>query len=599
MAAQKEGSKDQGRPIKVLRGESCGKPKCEDGLNPEGKIPSESTQVETEADLRSLFQEKRESESGVYDMTRLFMGEKEVGARSLSDLQRVDPDLRGHMGVRKTLDRIWLHFYCPGIRKDIIQYCRSCHICQIVGKPDQPVAVAPLKLISVGEEPFAKSLGALGIVKVTASAYHPQSQDALKRYHQTLKSMPRKWCLENNRGWDQAQPYLLFAVREVPNESLGLSPFDTVFGHCVRGPFEVLKECLLEQQGASGVIKSVEEMRSRLTSCWQRARETLQSGQGPMKQKYDRKANVREFKQGDRVLVLLPFQSKPLRAKFSEPYVVTKRVGKLNYIVASPDKRRKQQLCHLNMLKAYQERDKSDVGESGGSVCTVSIVPEEDEDSISPTFEMTWKANADVWPQVPMAPRAQSIKCFTALGRTYQCNVMPFGMTNAPATFQRLMNNLTENIPGCLVSSNLVLNLTKCDFVKAKVHYLGYVIGQGEVAPPHVKVEAILNIATPQSKKEVRTFIGAIAYYRMFIYNSSSLLAPLTDLLKKGTKFQCTEACNSAFVQAKSLLCTVPVLQAPDFSEAFYFYCDKQKSCRIPYMSVHTGSLEHIMVQHV
>ncbi|XP_076057418.1 uncharacterized protein LOC143034959 [Oratosquilla oratoria] len=663
-----------------------------------------------------------------------------------------DSPFAGHMGVRKTLDRIWQHFYWPGIRKDVTQYCRSCHTCQVVGKPNQSVAVAPLKPIPVGEEPFAKviadivgplpktkngneyiltlmdtfsrypeavplrrvhakvvfqelikfftrwglprelqtdqgsvflskevmqGLGALGIVKVTSSAYHPQSQGALERYHQTLKTMLKKWCLDNDTGWDQALPYLLFAVREVPNESMGISPFDMVFGHCVRGPLRVLKECLLEPLGAPKVIKSVEDMRSRLASCWQRARETLQSAQERMKQNYDRKARVREFKQGDKVLVLLPFQGNPLRAKFSGPYVVVKRVGELNYVVATPDRRRKEQLCHLNMLKDYQERDKNDVGGPGRSVCTVSIVPEEDEDSISPTLEMTWKTNAekeidymlahnliqpaqsewsspailvpksdgtqrfcidfrrvnavtkkDSYPlprieecidrvggsrfiskldllrgywQVPMTPRAQSISCFTTLGRTYQCNVMPFGMTNAPATFQRLMNNLTETIPGCvtylddvviysntwqehlsrlvlffdkLVSANLVLNLSKCDFVKAKVRYLGYVVGQGEVAPPHAKVEAILNIVTPKSKREVRCFLGTIAYYRMFIYNFSALVAPLTDLLKKGTKFQWTETCNSAFVQAKSVLCTGPVLQAPDFSEPFHLYCD-------------------------
>ncbi|XP_076041857.1 uncharacterized protein LOC143025739 [Oratosquilla oratoria] len=511
-----------------------------------------------------------------------------------------DSPFAGQIGVRKTLDRIWQHFYWPGIRKDVIQYCRSCHTCQVVGKPNQTVAVAPLKPIPVtvdivGPLPKTKSgneyiltlmdtfsrypeaiplrrvhakvvlqelikfftrwglprelqtdqgsvflskevmqgLGALGIVKVTSSAYHPQSQGALERYHQTLKSMLRKWCLENHKGWDQALPYLLFAVREVPNESLGLSPFDMVLGHCVREPLKVLKECLLEQQCAPGVIKSVEEMRSN-----------------------------------------------HLRAKFSEPYEVMKRVGELKYIVGTPDRRRKQQLCLLIMLKAYQETDKSDellsqyqeifrdalgrtnltlhdvdVGDAKpikqAPYCVnpqrAAIIKKEIDymlahDLIQPA-QSEWSSqiilvpksdgtqrfcidfrrvnavtNKDSYPlprieecidkvggsrfiskldllrgywQVPLTPRAQSISCFTALGRTYQCNVMPFGMTNAPATFQRLMNNLTENIP--------VINLTKCDFVEAKAHYLRYVIGQGKVAQPHAKVEAILNIATPKT----------------------------------------------------------------------------------------------------
>ncbi|XP_076059649.1 uncharacterized protein LOC143036286 [Oratosquilla oratoria] len=666
-----------------------------------------------------------------------------------------DSPLSGHLGVRKTLDRIWQHFYWPGIRRDVAQHCRTCHTCQLVGKPNQPVPVAPLKPIPVGEEPFAKvivdivgplpktargheyiltlmdtfsrypeaiplrkvrakvvlhelisfftkwglprelqtdqgsvflsrevmqSLGALGITKVTSSAYHPQSQGALERYHQTLKTMLRKWCLENDTGWDQALPYLLFAVREVPNESLGLSPFALVFGHEVRGPLKVLKECLLKGHSSASkdMSKSVTDMKGKLAACWKMARENLMSAQERMKLHYDRKAKVREFNPGDSVLALLPFQGNPLRAKFSGPYEVVKRVGELNYIVATPDRRRSQQLCHINMLKLYREREQNPVGETVASVCTVSLMHEVDEDTISPTLEMPWKENAGGWPQVvdkldhltatqredltallskyqevfrdtpgktdlilhdvdvgdakpikqaqyrvnpqraaiirkeidymlahglitpaqsewsspvilvpkadgtqrfcvdfrrvnavtkrdsyplprleecidrvggahfitkldllrgywqvPMTPRAQSISCFAALGKTYQCKVMPFGMTNAPATFQRLMNRITEDIPSCvtylddvvvysdtwqdhldrlsllfdkLVSANLVLNLTKCEFVQAKVHYLGYVIGQGELAPPQAKVEAILRIPVPQTKKEIRSF---------------------------------------------------------------------------------------------
>lgn len=163
-----------------------------------------------------------------------------------------------------------------------------------------------------------------------------------------------------------------------------------------------------------------------------------------------------------------------------------------------------------------------------------------------------------------MTPRAQDISYFSTLGMSYKYLVMPFGLTNAPATFQRLMNGLTKNIPGCvtylddivvfsdsweghleqlillfdqLVSANLVLNLAKCEFTKAKLSYLGYVIGQGEMAPPQAKVEAILRIAVPQSKREIRSFVGTVAYYRCFIENISTVIAPLTDVLKKGAKF--------------------------------------------------------------
>ena len=76
----------------------------------------------------------------------------------------------------------------------------------------------------------------------TSRAYHPQSQGALERHHQMLKSMIRAFCLEYEKDWDEAVPYLMFAVREVPTESLGFSPNQLVFGHLVRGPLDVVRD---------------------------------------------------------------------------------------------------------------------------------------------------------------------------------------------------------------------------------------------------------------------------------------------------------------------------------------------------------------------
>ena len=83
---------------------------------------------------------------------------------------------------------------------------------------------------------FRDQLDALGIDIVTSSAYHPQSQGALERIHQTLKSMIKAYCLEHDKDWNKGLPLLLFAIREVPNESLGFSPFELVFGRNVRSP---------------------------------------------------------------------------------------------------------------------------------------------------------------------------------------------------------------------------------------------------------------------------------------------------------------------------------------------------------------------------
>ena len=83
---------------------------------------------------------------------------------------------------------------------------------------------------------FRDQLNALGI-DITSSAYHPQSHGAYERFHQTLKSMIKAYCLEHDKDWNEGLPLLLFAMtREVPNESLCFSPFELVFGRNVRGP---------------------------------------------------------------------------------------------------------------------------------------------------------------------------------------------------------------------------------------------------------------------------------------------------------------------------------------------------------------------------
>lgn len=87
---------------------------------------------------------------------------------------------------------------------------------------------------------FAQVMSELSIKHQVSSAYHPQSQGTLERFHQTLKSMLRKYCAESNREWDEGLPQLLFAIQETIQESLGFSPTELVFGHTVRGLLRLL-----------------------------------------------------------------------------------------------------------------------------------------------------------------------------------------------------------------------------------------------------------------------------------------------------------------------------------------------------------------------
>lgn len=128
---------------------------------------------------------------------------------------------------------------------------------------------------------FSQVLSSLNISHRVASAYHAESQGALERFHQTLKAMLRKYCMDTGKEWDEGVPLLLFAIREAVQESLGFSPAELVFGHTVRGPLKMLKENLLslESNPKVNVIDYVSKFRERLHKACSVARESLKVAQ--------------------------------------------------------------------------------------------------------------------------------------------------------------------------------------------------------------------------------------------------------------------------------------------------------------------------------
>ena len=114
----------------------------------------------------------------------------------------------------------------------------------------------------------------------------------------------------------------------------------------------------------------------------------------------------------------------------------------------------------------------------------------------------------------------------------------------------------------------------KCEFGKARVVFLGHVVGHGQVQPVNVKVEAIVNFPIPQCKRELMRFLGMAGYYRKFCRNFSDVVYPLTNLLGKRVKFQWDSSCQAAFENVKAILMNSPVLQAPNFEKAFKLQID-------------------------
>uniref|UniRef100_A0A0A9Z8Q1 RNA-directed DNA polymerase n=2 Tax=Lygus hesperus TaxID=30085 RepID=A0A0A9Z8Q1_LYGHE len=206
--------------------------------------------------------------------------------------------------------------------------------------------------------------------------------------------------------------------------------------------------------------------------------------------------------------------------------------------------------------------------------------------------------------QVPLADEAsRDITSFIVPGRgLFRFITMPFGLSNSPATFQRLADSifldmypqvvvflddillctsdfsqhlkLLEEIFRRLKASGLRVNPEKCQFGCNEVRYLGYRVNVDGISVDPEKSEAVTNYPTPTNLTELRRFLGMAGWYRRFIPNFSSIVAPLTLLLSKKKTWFWSEAQIEAFESLKSALTSTPILARPNFDLPFTLQTD-------------------------
>lgn len=205
--------------------------------------------------------------------------------------------------------------------------------------------------------------------------------------------------------------------------------------------------------------------------------------------------------------------------------------------------------------------------------------------------------------QILMDEKDAAKTAFSVPQGHYEFTRMPFGLKNAPATFQRLMNTALaglqdircfvylddvviyshdlashiENLElvfGRLRDFHLKLQPDKCEFLRREVGYLGHVITEEGVKPNPEKIEAVTKFPTPKCPKDIKSFLGLVSYYRRFIPEFSKIAKPLTHLLKKDIQFLWENQQQVAFDELKHKLTSAPVLIYPDFSKPFILTCD-------------------------
>ena len=591
-----------------------------------------------------------------------------------------------------------------------------------------------------------------GIQRIRTSPYHPCTNGSCERLNGSMKSMIRALADEFPNSWDQTLPWIMFAYREVPVETLGFSPFELLFARHVPGPLSLIKDSWLnESQYVSTPLKSVVafvlDMRQRLRLAIEQANVHAVNEKSKSKKWYDKKARDRSFQPGDEILALLPLQNS-LQAKYCGPYRVLEKLGPVDYVIDTPNRKKTKRVCHVNLLKAYHRRDEklfpgpspdclptcmvevsdtssADFGStipafgdlkqttlidpkpsllsetqqveltnllssfetifcdipgqttlinhhidlmpnsrpvtcapyrlhpekakmvekeidemlklniiersSSPWASPIVLVPKPDgsirlctdyhrvntltiadpftfpriEDLVDKVGHAHFLTKVDMargyW-QVPLDEESVPVSAFVTPSGHFQWRFLPYGLKGAPATFSRLVTNLLrglEHFSGAYLDdiiifsdnwsdhlvhlkmvftriqeAGLTLNKKKFEFACAELDYLGHHVGCGKVSPRQHKVEALLTFPRPNTKKQIQSFLGLAGYYRRYIPHFASLSSILSDMMKKGAKFEWNDQTEQAFLDIKSRLASQPVLIAPDFTKPFIICVD-------------------------
>ena len=205
--------------------------------------------------------------------------------------------------------------------------------------------------------------------------------------------------------------------------------------------------------------------------------------------------------------------------------------------------------------------------------------------------------------KIPMDSESRAKTAFSTPYSHLEFTRMPFGLKNAPATFQKLMDRVLSGLQGIelfvymddiviygksledhasklrallgrLKQAGLALQREKCHFLKKDIAYLGHIISEdGEKTDPK-KIEAVKNFPIPRRRKNIKQFLGLVGYYRRFIPQFAKIAKPLNFLLKGGIPFKWTKTQQAAFSTLRDISSSEPLLQYPDFTKQFIVTTD-------------------------
>lgn len=196
----------------------------------------------------------------------------------------------------------------------------------------------------------------LSITGLTTTPWHPQTNGLVEKFNSTLKEMLKKLVMEQPREWDRFLPALLFAYREVPQESLGFSPFEMIYARTLKGPMQFSRQLWTNEdltRETKTTAEYVTNLRNRIEEACEIAHQNLKKASERHAVYYNKSAKQHELQVGKKVLLLLPTKKNKLELAWRGPYVVKEKVNALDYRI---EVGKNLKIVHINLLKEYNER---------------------------------------------------------------------------------------------------------------------------------------------------------------------------------------------------------------------------------------------------
>ena len=198
----------------------------------------------------------------------------------------------------------------------------------------------------------------LGIQRIRTTPYHPQSNGAVECMHGTLVPMLRK-LVSKDLPWDELLKFAPYAIRATPNRSTGYAPFQIIHGKILRSPLDVVLEEIDPVQCRNvKAVEWLEELNRRVNKIREEVGRNVGKAQSVRKERHDKKAVVRKFEVGNKVLTRVPGLRSKLEGSWEGPFVVLDTPSEFHVVLGTPGKpcgRAQGKRVHINACKPFEE----------------------------------------------------------------------------------------------------------------------------------------------------------------------------------------------------------------------------------------------------